>query len=437
MGWKRQDDGGGDMRTIAVVLGLLSVMVLHGGASAQLQPPVTQVSDTPAATLLLPYFEVNLPKTAGGKASGITTFFEINNASATAVLAHVTLWSDLAVPVQQFNVYLTGYDVQTINLLDVLNGHLPQTGSAGPEDPNDTVSPKGAFSQDIHFASCDGVLPPADLVPSVVTDLRNALTGKSSVALGGCAGLDHGDLVARGFVTVDTVNNCTSRFPSDAGYFGSGGSGDATNQNVLWGSYYFVDPKQKLGFGDPLVHVVASATDPETTVGGQYTFYGRLVNWTAADNRQPLSTTFAARFINVPKGPLFPGGTSAIVWRDPKVNQGPFTCGSTPAWYPLAQEGLEAFNEQEEVETPAVANAFPAAAQKVKINGPTLPVTFDSGWLFLNLNGSPTGAGANPSENPSGEQAWVSVQHQNPKKFTVGNRAFQLDSATDGAHFTP
>jgi len=32
------------------------------------------------------------------------------------VLAHVAIWSDLAVPVFNFNVYLTGYDVQTINL---------------------------------------------------------------------------------------------------------------------------------------------------------------------------------------------------------------------------------------------------------------------------------------------------------------------------------
>ena len=425
------------MRTIAVVVGLVSVVLLRGGASAQLQPPtVTQVTDTPAATLLLPYFEVHLPSTPGGKQSGITTFFEINNASATAVLAHVTLWSDLAVPVQAFNVYLTGFDVQTINLLDVLNGHLPLSASAG-QDPQDQQSPKGRFSQDINFASCNGILPPADLAPSVVTDLRNALTGKSSVALGGCAGLDHGDNVARGFVTVDAVNNCTSRLPSQAGYFINGGVGDATNQNVLWGDYYFIDGKAKLGVGDPMVHIVASPTDPQTTVAGQYTFYGRLVGWNAADNRQPLSTTFVSRFINDPKDPLFPGGTSAIVWRDPKVNQGPFTCGTTPAWYPLGQEGLEAFNEQEQVETPAVANAFPAAAQRVQINGPTLPVTFASGWLFMNLNTVPTGSGANPTENPTGAQAWVAVQHQSPKKFTVETRAFQLDSATSGAHFTP
>ena len=42
------------------------------------------VDDVPAATLLLPYFEVDLDDPAG-----VTTLMSINNASATAVLAHV------------------------------------------------------------------------------------------------------------------------------------------------------------------------------------------------------------------------------------------------------------------------------------------------------------------------------------------------------------
>ena len=42
------------------------------------------VDDVPAATLLLPYFEVDLDDP-----NGVTTLMSINNASATAVLAHV------------------------------------------------------------------------------------------------------------------------------------------------------------------------------------------------------------------------------------------------------------------------------------------------------------------------------------------------------------
>src|SRR4029079_5005195 len=110
------------------------------------------IDAVPAATLLLPYFEVDTTNP-----NGLLTLFSINNASATAVLAHVVIWSDQSVPVLDFDVYLTGYDVQMINLREVLvNGHLPITASAG-QDPQDTISPQGPVSQDINFASCSGL----------------------------------------------------------------------------------------------------------------------------------------------------------------------------------------------------------------------------------------------------------------------------------------
>src|SRR5262245_47879100 len=279
------------------------------------------IDDVPAATLLLPYFEVSLTDV-----NGIQTLFSINNASATAVLAHVVIWSDLSVPVLDFNVYLTGYDVQTINLRDIIvNGVLPQTASAG-QDPGDTISPKGAFSQDINFASCAGQLPPPTLPADFVSHLQLSLTGKSSPILGNrCAGRDLGDTIARGYVTVDTVNNCTLRFPGDPGYFAPGGTGDATNQNVLWGDYFYDDSLQNFAQGETLVHIEASPGvgtssfntypapgSPETTTVGQYTFYGRydIPAWSAADNREPLSTNFAVRYVN---GGAFTGGTSLLV----------------------------------------------------------------------------------------------------------------------------
>ena len=89
---------------------------------------VGTVDDVPAATLLLPYFEVDLDNP-----DGVTTLMSINNASAAAVLAHVVLWTDLSVHVLDFNIYLTGYDVQTLNLRDILvHGNLSLASSAGP-----------------------------------------------------------------------------------------------------------------------------------------------------------------------------------------------------------------------------------------------------------------------------------------------------------------
>jgi hypothetical protein len=385
---------------------------------------------------LLPYFEVDL-----GNTNGVTTLFSINNASATAVLAHVVVWSDLSVPVLDFNVYLTGYDVQSINMRDILAGNLPQTASAG-QDPTDTISPKGQFSQDINFASCTGQLPTGALPASFVTHLQTALTGQFSSLLGGCAGLAYGDNIARGYVTVDTVNNCTLRFPGDLGYFAAGGSGDATNQNVLWGDYFYVNSATNRADGETLVHIEASATNPETSVSGQYTFYGRYVSFTAADNREPLATNFAVRFLN---GGPFSGGTNLIAWRDSKVRQGAFKCGTTPAWYPLGQEQIVIFDEQEHPSVPTTIPVspqppqsgiipFPAETQSTAVGGAAFPVPFRFGWIFLNLNTTVAAAGSVPPEDPAAAQAWVEAVMSALGRYSVGFDAIKLDSACTANH---
>src|SRR5829696_3136327 len=108
------------------------------------------IDDVPAATLLLPYFEVDLDS-----AEGVTTLFSINNASASAAVAHVTFWTDESIPTLDFDVYLTGYDVQTINVRDIFNGILPRTADAGA-DSGGSISPKGPLSQDINFPGSTG-----------------------------------------------------------------------------------------------------------------------------------------------------------------------------------------------------------------------------------------------------------------------------------------
>ncbi len=159
------------MKKVAVILACVALLALGAPAIAE----ICTIDDVPAATLLLPYFEVNLDDP-----NGITTLFSVNNASATAVLAHVVVWSDLSVPVLDFNIYLTGYDVQSVNLRDLLvGGILPRTASDG-QDPADTISPQGDFSQDINFASCNGQLPPPLLPASFIAHLQHSLTGQFS-----------------------------------------------------------------------------------------------------------------------------------------------------------------------------------------------------------------------------------------------------------------
>jgi hypothetical protein len=417
---------------------LLGLAIASGAGAATLR----KTAPEPAATLLLPFFEQDL-----GNANGVNTQLSINNASAQAVLAHVTIWSDLSVPVLGFSLYLTGYDVQTINLRDILvGGTLPATASAG-QDPSDTISPKGVFSQDVNFASCNGVLPPPALTASVLQHVQLSLTGQPSPLFGNlCSGRALGDNVARGYITVDTVNNCTIRKPGDPGYFAAGGTGDATDQNVLWGDYFYINPATGAAEGNPLVHIVADPNDPETTTPGEYTFYGRYVGWSAADNRRPLGTNFAVRYLD---GGSFSGGTSLVVWRDSKINQAPFTCpvvtGSRPSWYRLGQELLVIFDEQEQAEVPLNNSTspqttgfspFPAEAQRVVVGSADLPVPFNFGWLYVDLNTTVTPAGAVPPIDPAAAQGWVAVKMIGGGLFSVGYDAIQLDNAAHAIHQT-
>ncbi|HXU31729.1 MAG TPA: hypothetical protein VN851_14235, partial [Thermoanaerobaculia bacterium] len=157
------------------------ILLATWGASP-LRAGICFLDEVPAATLLLPYFEVDL-----NNPNGIDTVMSINNASAGGALAHVVLWTDLSVPTFDLNLYLTGFDAQTLRLRDIFNGLIPNTASAG-QDPADWISPRGPFSQDANFASCNGQLPPPSVPASLVTHLRAAHSGTFSAILNGCAG---------------------------------------------------------------------------------------------------------------------------------------------------------------------------------------------------------------------------------------------------------
>jgi len=112
-----------------------------GVGGAAFGPTTTNNDDTcdignaPAATLLLPYFDVDF-KSAQGTAR--TTLFTITNVSNLPQIAHVVVWTDWSFPVLDFNIYLTGYDVQAINLYDVIARGIiaPNSGTS-----SNTVSP--------------------------------------------------------------------------------------------------------------------------------------------------------------------------------------------------------------------------------------------------------------------------------------------------------
>src|SRR5438105_2591391 len=120
------------MKRSAVVLALLllsSVSVfgqIHRTPSAVFGSGSPKTTDNdnacdiglyPAATLLLPNFEVDIQSPA---TSALTTLVTITNVSNVPQIAHFTIWTDRGFPVLDFNVFLTGYDVQAMNLYDVI-----------------------------------------------------------------------------------------------------------------------------------------------------------------------------------------------------------------------------------------------------------------------------------------------------------------------------
>jgi hypothetical protein len=253
--------------------------------------------------------------------------------------------------------------------------------------------------------------------------------------------------------------------PGVNGYFAANGApGDVTDQNVLWGTWLIVNAANGYTQGSDMIAIVADATEPAISRPGHYTFYGRYVGWSAVDHRAPLATTFGAQF---GQGGPFSAGTDLLVWRDSKVAQAAFACpatpGQRPAWFPIGQEALVLFDEQEHPEVPvtcpfgapsqpaAAGSAlptqcpptpaflpFPAATQRVHVGGAALPVPFTFGWLYLDMNFADSAVTGNvPPADPLAAQAWIVATRSSNGRFAVATDAFRLDSACAPNHFAP
>ena len=429
------------MKKLAALLFSLTCLLAAHPAKAEFGT----ADAVPAATLLLPYFEVDL-----GNTNGADTLISVNNASASAAVANVVLWTDWGVPSLGFQVYLTGYDVQTIDLRQIFNGVLPVTADAG-SDPTDQKSHKGPLSQDINFPGSTGPCGSSGTTydnpdPSLavkITNIKRVHTGQSSNLDGKCWGATYGDQIARGYVTVDTVNSCSLSTPADPGYFAS----FTTAQNVMWGDVIYVSPSQNTTQGEALVHIEAcNVATSYARFGagpgyacpvnaGDYTFYGRYTGFSATDGREPLATTFAARYQGANK-------TDLLVWRDTKKTPAKITCGSSPSWFPLADTDLVAFDTEEnptevcalaDGNSPAATSScFPLATQRTNVrNGNALAGKMkppaNAGWLFLNLNHTVSG-----DLLPGVAQAWVvATRTSGDGRLSNGTNAIQLDNALD------
>ncbi|MEM7351660.1 MAG: hypothetical protein AAF657_12765 [Acidobacteriota bacterium] len=473
------------MRRILLFVALACLLGLGGRSFAEL----CTIDSVPAATLLLPYFEVSLTPTDADPVQAersVDTFFAVNNASASATVAHVVLWGDWSLPSIDFDIFLTGYDVETVSLSEVFNwGGLPITAHA-TNDPSDTISPHGHTKSNNPqwdsfpdnpagplFPGCDINLPlgPNPTLTGIFAErVRCGHTGRGlSCEEEACIGQVHdetgaesNDFIARGYLTIDNVVDCNLRFPNDAtGYFGD--DGVASNVNQLWGDWFIVQDGRAIG--DLLVPIEA---DPEGMAfsPGDYTFYGRYVGGLATDQREPLASTWATRYF-APDS-VFDGGSSLFVWRDSKCQTAVDSFGpgcspepGKPPWWPLDETQVIAFDTQEDaceicadipgststgVSPPVIIEDVPRQCFRVetgryRTGDDNLVPPYESGWLYLNMNFTlgDTG-GACETEGLFGDiaQSWVSSELDSTDlaggSLSVGFAGTQLTSACSSAN---
>jgi hypothetical protein len=248
-----------------------------------------------------------------------------------------------------------------------------------------------------------------------VAALRAAHTGAASDLFGGqCGGRVSPDGAARGYATVDVVDECPQAiFPTQPGYF----DGTTVNDNVLWGDAFWVDPSENFAQGDNLVRIQA---DPAAFGPGDRTFYGRYHGDSGVDGREPLPGTWAARYL---AGDAFTGGTQLLVWREAAAAE-PFPCDEERSVLDHQQivvfdEEENAFDLSEVLIFPGFVFApFPAAAQRVDVQ---YIFAFDFGWMYLDLDRPPLTAA----------QAWVTPVMSASGRFSVGEAATPLAPACE------
>lgn len=380
---------------LAMLITLTAALGAH--ASAGLAQNSCSAGATPAATLLVPYFEVDF-----AAADRQTTLFAVTNAGAQATLAKVVVWTDWGVPTLTFDLFLAPDDVQSINLRDVFNGVLPQTGGGS-------------------FTGCADPLVLPVLDATAITHLRQQHTGQPD-AEGNCAGSGRaGANVATGFVTIDAAQACSTliTYPGHAGYFAAGGTGIASNANLLVGDFFLVDASQDFAQGNEAVHIVAD----EGRFGSQpATFYGAWVAHSGVDARSPLGTRYRARFLN---GGAFSGGTDLIAWLEPSA-QTPqaVTCGQRPNFVdPCQFLETTAFDEAAVGQPTVRHDGVNEVATRLTVGSGEVPVAATFGFVDIENRVQPSCAVEPLADFPL--QSWVMPISSASGRYSLGLNAFR------------
>ncbi len=375
------------MRTAAIVALLLFAVTAFAADDG------CDLTLRPAATLLLPYFEVDLKSPQQQAAQ---TLFTIQNTSRLPQVAHVVLWTDWGFPVLDFNIFLTGYDVQGINLYDILvratiapgpfvnggtssNVTVPTNPTAGSQPAYNDQNPK------ISLTFCSNL--PGRFSKPLLDDLQLIFTtGKASGASIPCIASTGGTHTnAVGYVTIDVMSLCSFALPFQANYWT-----EVLYDNVFTGDYQQITPRDgRLTVqGGPLVHIRAV---PEGTTL-PHTFYERWAP-NMSDRRQPLPAVFAPRYVSGSAGGF---KTALKVWREATPPATP--CSDYSANNNIPFVDTVRFDEHENatiipsgciILCPPAQPGTSAVSVVPVTSSPLIPTSSYAddagGWLYLNL----------------------------------------------------
>jgi hypothetical protein len=232
------------------LLACLAVAALLAIASPAFAITCT-VDQRPAATLLVPYFQVSVDSSGNvvnGGATALDTIVTIANASAAPMIAHVSLFDQYSELVLDFNIALTGFDVQAMRMSDVISGTLPVTPNSLGHDPcqaGDAIVYSGPVNAG---GSPDGflrVVPASDQRAATTQDNHQATTVYSVPAFGpglgvidslsqDCNGVRGPNAI--GYITIDHANYCNLSNPQLENYYTQDAIG---MENNLWGEIIF------------------------------------------------------------------------------------------------------------------------------------------------------------------------------------------------------
>ena len=321
------------MKKLSVFLALALLAASGAGFAA-----TCTYDNVPGASLLIPYFRVSGAVDSSGLigAGGTDTKVSFVNVSWPGIIAHVTVWNKYSKAVLDFNVPMTGKDVVSMNMRDVLNGHLnvnpltqvkptkdvcgidlstgkynatpwvgwgqqsflrfphPQSGNSGELDWQVSIS---KYAEPDAFAGFRAQVMTSldesgDIKSFQKSSGANILDVDNSACQVGSGGLADITGEFSGYLTIDVVNYCTNFFPNQKEFYWYDAIATAGWQpygytpNVLIGDVFYVDPTANSGniSGDQAVALEFHQYLNAGGVGRFYlynTFFSRFVYDTA------------------------------------------------------------------------------------------------------------------------------------------------------------